>query len=49
MLAKFETNRIVRNVQNLELFDKKSSFFIAIFDKSVEEILKDVAVAETSV
>ena len=26
MLAKFEPNRMVRNVQNFDLFDKKPSF-----------------------
>ena len=40
MLAKFKPNRIVRNVQNVEPFDKKIEFFKTIFDKSVDAILK---------
>ena len=40
VLAKFEANRIVRNVQNCELFNKRLSFFKTIFDKSVDAILK---------
>ena len=50
MLAKFESNRIVQNVQNLELLDKKSSFLKTIFEKkNIDAILKDVSIAETSV
>ena len=49
MLAKFEPNCIVQNVQKFELFDKKIEFLKTIFDKSVDAILKDVSVAETSV
>ena len=49
MLAKFEPSRIVLNVQNFKLFDKKLSFLVSIFAKNVDAILKDVYFAETSV
>ena len=41
MLEKFEPNRIVRNVQNFELFDKNLNFFNTILDKNVDAILKE--------
>ena len=34
ILAKFEPNCIVQNVQNFELFDKNPSFFKTILTKS---------------
>ena len=45
MLAKFEANRIVRNVQNFELFDKKKKnkqkiVFNTIFDKTLTPFCK---------
>ena len=46
MLVKFEQNRMVRSVQNFELFDKK---WLTIFDKGVDAILEDVPVTETIV
>ena len=33
MLAKFEPNRIIQNVENFQLFDKKQSFFKAFLTK----------------
>ena len=43
MLVKFEQNRMVRTIQNFELFDKK---WLTIFD-SVDVILEDASVIET--
>ena len=40
MLAKFEPNRIVQNVQNLSFWGKKSSFFKSIFDKALTPFCK---------
>ena len=39
MLVKFEQNRMVRNIQNFELFGKK---WLTIFEKSVDAILEEV-------
>ena len=39
ILAKFEQNNTVQNVQNFELFEKKNKFFKTIFDKIVDAIL----------
>ena len=44
MLVKNEQNRLVRTIQNFELFDKK---LWTIFDPSVDAILEDVFVTET--
>ena len=52
MLAKFKPSRIVWNVQNFSFLTKKKKkkeFLKTIYDKSVDAILKDVPVAETSV
>ena len=46
MPVKFEQNRMVQTTRNFELFDKKNVFFITIFDKKVDAILKVVSVAE---
>ena len=46
MLMKFEANRMVRNVQNVELFAKKTEFLKIIFAKT---ILLDLSVPETIV
>ena len=43
MLVQFEQNRMVRTVQNFELFDKK---WLTIFWQCVDAILKDVSVTE---
>ena len=40
MLAKFEPNRKVRNVQNVEFFAKKNEFFKTIFDKALTPFCK---------
>ena len=45
MLTELEPNRVVRNVPNFELFDKKSSF-LKPFLTSIDAMLQDVAVAE---
>ena len=39
MLAKFEPNRLVRNVQNFDLFDK-NQVFKTIFDKTLTPFCK---------
>ena len=44
MLVRFEQNRMVRTIQNFELFDKK---WLIQFDN--DAILKDVSVIETIV
>ena len=44
MLVKFEQNRMVRTIQNIELFDKK---WLTIFWQSVDAILEDFSVTET--
>ena len=44
MLAKFEANRVVQNVQIVS-FLTKTEFFKTIFD-NVDAILQDVSVAE---
>ena len=46
MLLKFEQVRTVKNIQTLELFNRKQGLFIAIFDKA---ILKHFSVAVTIV
>ena len=46
MPVKFELNLMVQTTRNFELFDKKPSFFIDIFEKRVNAILEDVSVAE---
>ena len=46
MLSKFEQNRMVRTIQNIELFDKK---WLTIFLQSVDAILEEVSVTETIV
>ena len=46
MLVKFEQNRMVRTIQNFELFDKK---MVNHFWQSVDAILEDVYVTETIV
>ena len=46
MLVKFEQNRMVRAMQNFELFDKK---MVNHFLKSDDAILEDVPVTETIV
>ena len=43
MLVKFKQNRMVQIIRNFELFDKKTGFFITIFDKE-DVILEDVYV-----
>ena len=48
MLTKFVANRMVRSVQNMELFDKKPSFQ-KTFLKNIDAILQDVSVSETIV
>ena len=45
MLAKFEPNHSVRNVEYFELFDKKE--IETTFDKKVHSILQDGIVIET--
>ena len=40
MLVKFEQNRMVRNIQNFELFDKNPCFFKTIFDKALTPFWK---------
>ena len=35
MLVKLEENRLVRNIQNFELFHKKPGLFKALFDKAL--------------
>ena len=35
MLVKFEQNRMVRNIQNFELFDRKLGLFKAIIDEAL--------------
>ena len=40
MLAKFDPNRMVRNVQKFELLDKKPSSFKTIFDKALTSFCK---------
>ena len=46
MLVKFEQHRMVRTIQNFEIFDKN---MLTIVWKGVDAILEDVAVAETIV
>ena len=43
MLVKFELNRMVQNIQNCELFDKKTGF-LKPFWQNVGAILGDVSV-----
>ena len=47
MLAKFEPNRMFKNVQNFKFYDKKHSFLSRL--KSVDAILQQVSIAETIV
>ena len=50
MLVKFEQNRMVQTMQNLELFDKKNwVFFNNHLWQRVDAILEDVSIAEISV
>ena len=42
MLAKLEPIRMVQNVQNVELFDKRPSFFQTIFDKVLMSFCKTI-------
>ena len=50
MLAKFEPNRMVQNVQNFEgFFLKKKMILSNHFWQSVDALLQDVSVAETNV
>ena len=49
MMVKFEPNRVVQNVQNVEVFDKKPSFKYKYFSQSIDAILQDVSVDETIV
>ena len=46
MLVKFKQNRVIRTLQNFELFDKK---WLTIFEQSADAILEDVSVNETIV
>ena len=46
MLVKFEQNRMVRTIQNFELFDKK---WLTIFDNVLTPFLEEVPVTETIV
>ena len=48
MLTKFEVNRMVQNVQYVELFDKIPSFK-KTFLTNVDAILQDVSIPETIV
>ena len=49
MLEKFELNRMVWNVQNFKLLDKKKEVFWIHFWQSVDAILQEVSEAETFV
>ena len=40
MLVKFEQNRMDQTTRNFELFDKKTRFFIIIFDKELTPFWK---------
>ena len=46
MLVRFEQNRMVRTIQNVELFPKQ---WLTIFWQSVDAILKDFSVTKTIV
>ena len=46
MLVNFEQNRMVRTIQNCELFDHK---MLNHFWQSIDDILEDVPVTETIV
>ena len=46
MLVKLEQNRMVQNIQNLALFDKK---MVDQVWQSVDAILKEVSVTETTI
>ena len=47
MLANFEPNRMVQNIQNFDLFDKNSVVLKTTFDKVLT--LQDVSVDKTIV
>ena len=47
ILAKFEPSRVVQNVQNFEVWEKKTKFFKTIFDKELTPFCKDVFEAAT--
>ena len=46
MLVKFEQNRMVRTLQNVELFDKK---WLTNFDKLLTPFFEEISVPETIV
>ena len=49
MLVKFEQNCMVQTTRNFEILDKKRVFLKKQFWQSVDAILEDVSVAETTV